>query len=377
MREFNWNEYPGMPERFRSKIEWEVMRQCTSKRRGSRRTKRTRRIVCIALIVCLVCGATVYAAGFKLQSLLGTADDSALEIIRRDVPIKSVEESQPPENENAAESSAAAVPPKAGVPLLRIDEVLYDGTGIYIYASATEEGENYDLAADGIVIAGENYGLIGDCTAENEYYFYADLSDAGLTEDFEVTLPLSVYGKHSLFGSKFNIIDGVHYQYHGPTTRFDNQEIRFMVQASGSVKAIEPGPVEGEGWRVGGLSVKLAPTVTAVSYTLYFTGGNAQERAEEYVSPAPPYLSLDNGTEALNSMEDRPTLAEGTSISPPHEQEDGSWAVEVKYNLRPFHSKTQTLTIVPCKYKMDSEDKPVPGKAQAMDEYAFTVDCTQ
>lgn len=97
--------------------------------------------------------------------------------------------------------------------LLTIQEAMFDGTELYIYGTATENGKKYTLNADRLYINDQEYGPVSTAISGDEntdYYFYINLSELALSEPFTVTLPLSVYDASD--------------------TRYQNQELTFEVQ---------------------------------------------------------------------------------------------------------------------------------------------------
>lgn len=118
--------------------------------------------------------------------------------------------------------------------LLNIKEVQYDGSSLYIYGEPTENGKQYELNSDRLYINNQEYGPVStsnlkDVTGEDGYTFKVTLSDLDLGENFEVTLPLSVYeGK----------------------TRYQNQELTFMVSAEAHVQNVEDQMFEQDGYSI-------------------------------------------------------------------------------------------------------------------------------
>lgn len=114
--------------------------------------------------------------------------------------------------------------------LLTIQEAMFDGNELYIYAAATDNGKKYELNADRLYINDEEYGPVSTATSEEifeensdkesdaefqktsgDYYFSINLSDLDLSGTFTVTLPLSVYDASG--------------------TRYQNQELTFEMNA--------------------------------------------------------------------------------------------------------------------------------------------------
>ena len=138
--------------------------------------------------------------------------------------------------------------------LLNIKEVQYDGSSLYIYGEPTENGKQYELNSDRLYINDQEYGPVStsnlkDVTGENGYTFEVDLSALHLEEDFEVTLPLSVYEGE---------------------TRYQNQELTFMVSAEAPVQNVEDQIFEQDGYSISVENIEITTNVVkfAVRYTI-------------------------------------------------------------------------------------------------------------
>lgn len=110
------------------------------------------------------------------------------------------------------------------LPLLDIQQIIYDGAQLCIYATRTENGGDYELESNHLFINGEWVGPIEQGMREREdgYYIYrADTRALGpeLKSPFKVTLPLSVYGKWG--------------------KRYENQDLSFTVDIDAVVEPIK------------------------------------------------------------------------------------------------------------------------------------------
>ena len=156
--------------------------------------------------------------------------------------------------------------------LLNIKEVQYDGSSLYIYGEPTENGKQYELNSDRLYINDQEYGPVGttnlkDVTGEEGYTFEVNLSALDLEEEFEVTLPLSVYEGE---------------------TRYQNQELTFRVSAEAPVQEVGNQIFKQDGYSISVENIEITTNVVkfAVRYTI------SPEKKQE----------LDKQGKALNSL---------------------------------------------------------------------------
>lgn len=138
--------------------------------------------------------------------------------------------------------------------LLNIKEVQYDGSSLYIYGEPTENGKQYELNSDRLYINNQEYGPVStsnlkEVTGEEGYTFEVNLSSLDLEEDFEVTLPLSVYEGEN---------------------RYQNQELTFMVSVEAPVQAVDNQMFEQDGYSISVENIEITTNVVkfAVRYTI-------------------------------------------------------------------------------------------------------------
>ena len=186
--------------------------------------------------------------------------------------------------------------------LISITQTAFDGKWFYLTASKTENGKKYDLNEDRMWVNGKEFGPVNSTDENSIYSVEADLSSLNLTSDFEVILPLSVYGK-----------DG--------KTRYQNQEISFTVPYDGSA-------TEGYAWTLQGPvtfshpDVKLTVTSISMSATRVEAVVHAEKTSEtpEGYGPVLTILSPEDGKEAEFDEPDSWTGVQSST----HENEDGS-----------------------------------------------------
>ena len=247
----NWRqEYPQMPDSFHQALVQEIERQYEKEEAvweektlysGKQRTRWA-----VALAAAALCGMTVYAAShFRLTELFWgrispeTADrmiETELQVIQpENLHISSAVK------EEGMEEVVAERPTISDTSdLLDIKETLFDGMTLYIYAVPTDNGKNYDLNSDRIYINNVETGPVStrhiypgtplaSGTAEQEMYtFEVDLSELDLTEDFDVTLPLSVYERTEGDEQAMAVERPAEQAQNGPV-RYQNQDLTFPV----------------------------------------------------------------------------------------------------------------------------------------------------
>lgn len=232
----------------------------------------------VVMAATLAVGTGVFAAGqFRLTNLFPKKMSSpeAQELIDTELAvIVTGQEHMPNEylEENTEDIFRGRPIISDNSPLLNIQEVQYDGSSLYIYGEATENGKQYELNSDRLYINDQEYGPVStsnlkDVTGEDGYTFEVDLSALHLEEDFEVTLPLSVYEGEN---------------------RYQNQELTFMVSAEAPVQAVENQIFEQDGYSISVENIEITTNVVklAVRYTI------SPEKKQE----------LDNQGKTLNSL---------------------------------------------------------------------------
>lgn len=355
MKEYDLtHDYPKMPDSFKNMVQNEVQQQCSAGRK-KHALRPTKRIAVLACMLALLAGVTAFAAAkFQLFSSIGKANDEAPALIQNEI------------NATEAVQSGSTNPNKFiklpdTSPLLTIEEVLFDGTGIYIYALETENGAKYDLSADGIIVNGSDAPVYDSEKNEDGYYFYADTSDIEVSGECEVTLPLSVYEKDSVYGNPAELMEQSAAVAETGNRRYESQEIRFIANATTALNKVAPAQtISGDGFTVKLSQMTLAPAATSLKYTILFSGTDAKERANEFVETC-INICVDNGKETLYSGENADFIQGGLS---PVESEDG-WAVNAEYKLRAIKTESDTITVTPYIYiENEKELKP---------KYAFTI----
>lgn len=266
MKEFNienWEkDYPKMPASFHQALVREIEKQTAvpeeareesagrtrrTGRTGTRRAGKRRARWIVIGAAAVLCTMTAFAATrLHLAELFDWGSGSA----EAEKLIQTEPEVTQPETPHAS-AAAAEYPEEAGarqeIPdasaLLEIREVMFDGGMLYVYAVPTENGKQYDLGTDRMYVDGREVGpvstgnykagevLNGTALEQETYTFQADLSDLHLTEDFEATLPLSVYEKAGQEKETGAMDPGGMASYQAPY-RYQNQDLTFSVSVT-------------------------------------------------------------------------------------------------------------------------------------------------
>lgn len=246
----NWKQdYPQMPDSFHQALMQEIEKQTKKskvteiKRDGRRRNgkKRAARWAAFAAAAVLCTVTAVAAARLHLAEVFdwGPGASKAETMIQTEPEVTQPEtlhissaSAENPEEVNARQ----AIPDSA--PLLDIQETMFDGGMLYVYAVPTENGKQYDLGTDRMYVNDQEVGpvgtvhgypgdeLNGKALDQETYTFQADLSALELTEAFEVTLPLSVYEKT---GDAEKALSEKEAAVSQRPERYQNQDLNFTV----------------------------------------------------------------------------------------------------------------------------------------------------
>lgn len=215
-----------------------------------------RKAVVLASVAALAIGTTVFAAvNSELLSKLGIILDleETEELIQNDVSMLS----------------------KDSMPLT-IEETLYDGGHLYIYAKPTEKLKNYSVNTDRLYINDKEIGPVTTVYYEeqSDYTFSVDLTSENLTSDFTVRLPLNIYSDLPQA-----VLDT---ETKNHSEKVDTAELVFDVPCTNKMQSMKGDisiPIEN-----GTVTVKkfeVMPTQTVVAFDYTFVGDNAEQRAEE------------------------------------------------------------------------------------------------
>ncbi len=229
-----------------------------------------RKAVILASAVALAIGTTVFAAVnsellSKLRIIL--APQKTEELIQNDVSTVS-KESTP----------------------LTIEETLYDGGYLYIYATPTDELKNYSVNTDRLYINDKEVGPVTTVYYEEQrdYTFSVDLTSENLTSDFTVRLPLNLYSD-----APQTVLDNETYNH---SEKADTIELVFDVPCTNKMQSMKDDiciPIEN-----GTVTVKkfeVMPTQTVIAFDYVFVGDNAEQRAEEMTNGTNFYFEDDLG----------------------------------------------------------------------------------
>lgn len=228
----NWNQLnKKVPISFHNAITAELNRQLagqTSEKNDDRKKTRTfsrRYILPAAIAAALAIGTTALAGPMvysHLEEFFGWNRGEVAGLVQP-APEALVEDTTRLTGDLTPElvSSFPALPSEA--PLLDVQETLVDGSFLYVYANITEEGLKYDLGSDRLFLNDKEIGPVEYWTDGSLAVLSVDVSKEDLSQDFTVSLPLSVYAKDD------------------PSTRYQNQEYTFNLKAVDSQLAFTSG----------------------------------------------------------------------------------------------------------------------------------------
>lgn len=236
MDKSRWDkEYPKMPEAFHLAIEESVRRNLEGEPeiepgnqpqgKGYRKPTR-RRILVLSLAAVMLFGALTAIAKekeekFDLGKYLEVRDyDTMNSIFQKDISVKVEEEVTLLEGIDM-EWVKTWEKREDNSPLLDIQQLMYDGAQLCIYAVPTENGKDYEIGSNHLFVDGERVGPIDqwDNYGKCDFYIYTvDMRALALKAPFKVTLPLSVYGKGG---------------------RYENQDLSFTVDTEAVVESIK------------------------------------------------------------------------------------------------------------------------------------------
>ena len=227
----NWNQLnKNVPESFHNAVTGELHRQLAGQTRemnDNRKETRTfskRYLLPAAIAAALAIGGTALAGPTvysHLEEYFGWNRGEVAGLVQT-APESSMEDTTRITGDLTPElvSSFPSLPSDA--PLLDVQETLVDGSFLYVYANITEEGLKYDLGSDRIFLNDKEIGPVEYWTDGSRAVLSVDVSREDLSQDFTVCLPLSVYAKND------------------PSTRYQNQEYTFSLQAVNSQLAFKP-----------------------------------------------------------------------------------------------------------------------------------------
>ena len=355
MKKYDFAEgFPRMTASFKSKVEQEVLRQIHGGAHATGKPKRARgRIAAVICAVIALSGVTAYAVGSRLLPELDKANADASTLVQSSPETEFVEDAWQPQlpegTINAAEEDLA---------VLTIDETLFDGALLHIYATETQAGAQYDLNSDGILINGENFANDIFRKTTDGYYIMANLSSLDISGDFSVTLPVSVYEKHDT-SVAYDANSGIP-EY----KRYPNQEFVFTIEhaqaISSATRHAKPQRLDGDGYYVNLHKLTLTPTASNISFSITFTGDAAKKNAQafgEYL------ISASSGNETLYGG-DNSDLITGSS-SKPEKTGDGYAIADIDWTLRALNDAGDEITITPYVHAGSSREMK--------DEYSFSV----
>lgn len=356
MKKYNFAaDFPRMTDHFKNRVEREVHHQIQQGPAKAAQYKRpAKRVVIVICAVAILSGATAFAASeLKLFPFLDKSNQDAPALVQTEV---------------GAEQGANAVQPDLpGGPLLQmedksavltIEETLFDGTMLHIYATETGNGSKYALGVDGIIANGENVAADIFEKKGNGYYIAANLSGLSLPDRFPVTLPVSVYEKrdYSVASPAGEPIPEIQ--------RYENQEFSFTVSKNETLdnvtRTAAAQKVEDGGFYVDVKEISLTPTATSIKYDITFTGSDAEEKAEEY---GDFLISAAVGSETLYGGDNADIIQDYNGAL--QKTEDGYMVKGVDWTLKAFHTDGGEITITP--YLHDGADRVMRT------EYRFTV----
>lgn len=208
----NNNDYLKTPEHFKMLVESKVNEQLNTpisdkkKPTTSIQTKKEKsgyhfkKIAAAAAVIAIITTTSVFAAKhFRLsdyfESSTETYNESYMETIdNRDISVKNGF----PEQMKQFEQNTNKV---FDEPLFTLTEAYYDGNYLYIYAQATDAGQEYDAITSRIFINGTQYigdfgRLLGQTETNgfNQDEYVGTFALDGLESDnFTVEMPLSIY----------------------------------------------------------------------------------------------------------------------------------------------------------------------------------------
>lgn len=248
----NWKQdYPQMPDSFHQALIQEIERQTGKteetvlKRERRRYTRKQSARWTVFAAAAVLCTMTAFAAArLQLVELFdwGSGASKAEKLIQTEPEVTQPETLHVSAGaaQNLEEVNARRAIPDAS-PLLDIRETMFDGGMLYVYAVPTENGKQYELGTDRMYVDDHEVGpastahyypgdqLNGTTVDQETYTFRVDLSALNLTEDFEVTLPLSVYEKTEDPNMALSVEEAAAYK---APERYQNQDLNFTVNVT-------------------------------------------------------------------------------------------------------------------------------------------------
>lgn len=442
------NEYLKMPRSFSDRVDECVKEQMEDAHvsedggitpiRG-KKTKQQRRVfswtkaaACVVVAVFVIGGTAMAATHFHLSDLIFGNEVPDSEVFEEHVQVAEgigqQVESELPEVLSWVDTSGDQ---DFEEQLLQIQEVYFDGSTLYVYGEATEAGKAYDLYSARFIINGQQYETDFKALASSEHYFQGDdkpeqdapdavkemyevwiskdktdidryfgavqLADLGLSEDFTVELPLSVYRKNEgRICLQSGVNGNIQREYRSDGEFVDNnreflfdldyplrynnladedlsrlgmQTISFHVSVmDNKAEIVEPQWIDAADGRVWLDTLTIAPSTTYIKFQWYMEGEDAEEKIQE-LSTAYLEIMDENGNAYNGVGVDYGGTPTKTAV---FEESEGVWYTEKKVYLDVVPMDVQSLTIKAYQTESDEDDVQIHVGDEL--EYAsFTV----
>lgn len=333
------------------KVLEEQLRADTEKSCGTVR-KKHKKILLLAAAV-LVISTSVFAAA--RQGLLPYLE----EWIRTEDPAEQLQTN--------IKETAGTDTPYSG-PLWTVSQALYDGAYLIFYAETSEEGLQYDLGSDHILINGQDFLLnyFKDRENEGNYFCNVDLTGQKLEGELDVVIPLKVW-KDSNPVHKEGFPAQEAEEYLNNVEQLETQEIHFKVKENGVVRNASGQTAAVEGGEVRIKDVGTASTITWIDFSYCMWEEDGQEKLNVINGM---FKIEDSKGNIADTMKD---LVDYIEVMEPYKDNDGNWCVDYSIRVKGLDKETESLTIRPYRMNYDEEGKAIPGTEKLLDYGEFTV----
>lgn len=360
-----WDQtFPEVPECFHRTVVQEIDRQVRGKNR--RRKKRIGRKALLVLAATLILGTTALAAARHL--LLERFDmereerrEKAEELLQTDITQQTEKNENPTASGAAVEGAENWLPLDDQSPLLQIRETIYDGMKLYVYANVTENGRKYDLNADRLFADGKECGPVDTVEENGEYTFRVDLSGQELPDDFEVRIPVSVYGKSASDTDSDTASDTRNPE---GMVRYQNQDLIFRVASDQPAKRQQGQLIQLKDCSASLNSCVITPLSMKIDFSYQFSGEGAEQKARDFASGTEFFFRDDQG----NEYEFKNGEGGNSTLVNVEQAENKDWRVDICYDISDGAEQLTSLEIVPIRFR-ENPDSP----REILDEYVFSV----